>query len=75
MERLDERLADGRAYLVGDRLSTVDFLAIMLMRWTRNMPRPAMLLPNLAVYIQRLRDRPKFRELNAREGLTEWQNA
>lgn len=74
MDRLDAHLADGRAWLVGDRLSTADMLAIMLMRWTRNMPRKAMDWPHLAPYITRLRALPSFIELNAREGLTEWNN-
>lgn len=74
MERLDNLLSDGRPHLIGDRLSTVDFLALVLMRWTRNMPRPATSWPNLAHYIHRLRARSTFLELNAREELTDWLN-
>jgi glutathione S-transferase len=75
MDRIDAYLAeDDREWLVGDGLSTVDMLAIMLMRWTRNMPRKAMEWPHLAPYITRLRALPSFIELNAREGLTEWNN-
>ncbi|CAB3971830.1 glutathione S-transferase [Burkholderia cenocepacia] len=74
MAHLDTLLSDGRSYLVNDRLSTVDFLALMLMRWTRNMPRPATTWGNLARYIHELRALPTFIELNAREGLTEWLN-
>lgn len=73
-DRLDADLADGREYLVGNALSTADFLAIVLMRWTRNMPRPATGWPHLAAYIRRLRARPSFIELNRREQLTEWRN-
>ncbi|MFM0032108.1 glutathione S-transferase family protein [Paraburkholderia madseniana] len=73
-DRLDADLADGRDYLVGGKLSTADFLAVMLMRWTRNMPRPALGWPHLARYIRGLRALPSFIELNAREGLTEWRN-
>lgn len=65
---------DGRSHLVGNRLSTVDFLAVILMRWTRNMPRKATLWPNLSRYIHALRAIPTFLELNAQEGLTEWLN-
>ena len=65
---------DGRGYLVGGTLSTADLLAVMLMRWTRNMPRPAMGWPHLARYIRGLRALPSFIELNAREKLTEWRN-
>jgi glutathione S-transferase len=73
-ERLDARLA-GRSNIVGTRLTTADFLAVMLMRWSRNMPRPATTWPHLAAYIERLRALPSFIELNRREGLTDWQNA
>ena len=73
-DRLGALLADGRAYLVGGKLSTADFLAIMLMRWTRNMPRTATSRQKLMPYISRLRALPSFIELNAREGLTDWSN-
>ncbi len=73
-DRLNADLADGRDYLVGGKLSTADFLAVVLMRWTRNMPRPALGWPHLARYIRGLRALPSFIELNAREGLTEWRN-
>ncbi len=73
--KLDARLADGRKYLVGERLSTVDLLAIMLMRWSRNMPKPATTWTHALPYILRLRALPSFVELNRREGLKDWQNA
>ncbi|MGQ7934839.1 glutathione S-transferase family protein [Paraburkholderia sp. D1E] len=73
-DRLNADLADGRDYLVGGELSTADFLAVVVMRWTRNMPRPALGWPHLARYIRGLRALPSFIELNAREGLTEWRN-
>ncbi len=73
-DRLDAKLSDGPKMLVGDQLSTVDLLGLMLMRWSRNMPRPATTWPNLAPYVQRLRALPSFIEVNQREGLTDWQN-
>ena len=73
-DKLDAHLGESHDYLIGDKLSTADFMAVMLMRWTRNMPRPALGWPNLARYIRQLRARPSFIELNAREGLTEWRN-
>ncbi|QDQ84160.1 glutathione S-transferase family protein [Paraburkholderia megapolitana] len=72
--RLDGHLADGRAYLVGGKLSTVDLLAVMLMRWSRNMPTPATTWPHLAPYIKRMRALPSFVEVNSREGLVDWLN-
>jgi glutathione S-transferase len=73
-DRLDAHVADGRDYLIGGRLSTADFLAIMLMRWSRNMPRRATDWPHLGPYINRLRTLPSFVEVNAREGLSDWSN-
>jgi len=73
--RLDEHFGGAEhAYLVGDRLSTADLLAVVLTRWTRNMPRPATDWPHLASYIRGMRARPSFIDLNAREELTGWMN-
>ncbi|NML35036.1 glutathione S-transferase family protein [Paraburkholderia antibiotica] len=72
--RLDAHCAAGHDYLAGDRLSTADLLALVLLRWTRNMPRPATDWPHLTGYIQRLRALPSFIEVSAREQLTEWRN-
>jgi glutathione S-transferase len=36
------------------------------------MPKPATEWPVLARYVERMKARPMFRELYAREGLTEW---
>jgi glutathione S-transferase len=65
-------LAAGGPYLVGDRVSAADFLATMLMRWSRNMPKPATEWPGIAAYIDRMKARPSFKVLYEREGLTEW---
>lgn len=72
--RLDTLLSDGRTYLLGSEPTTADFLGLMLMRWSRNMPRPATTWKNLAPYIQRMRSRPAFIDVNDREGLTDWRN-
>ena len=69
---LDRRLAGGQSYLVGSGLSTADLLAIMLMRWSRNMPRPATAWPHLDAYAQGLRMLPSFVEVSRREKLTTW---
>lgn len=71
-DRLDAHLTDGRSWLVGERLSTVDLLALMLVRWARNMPRPATTWPQLGPYAARLCALPSFIELNQREALTDW---
>lgn len=73
-DTLELRFSDGRMHFIGDQLSTADFLGAMLMRWSRNMPRPATTWPHLSRYIQQMRAMPSFIELNQREGLTDWQN-
>ena len=52
--RLDAQFKDGRAHVNGASLMATDFLATMLMRWSRNMPRPATDYPHLASYMQRM---------------------
>jgi glutathione S-transferase len=72
LARLDGRLADGRAFLLGDGITTVDLLATMLCRWARAMPRTAESWPRLGAYLRRMKARPALREVHAREGLTDW---
>lgn len=71
-DRLDAHLAQNGPYLLGDTLTAADFYLVMLMRWSRNMPRPALEWPHLAALAQRLKARPSFKTLYEREGLTEW---
>jgi glutathione S-transferase len=72
-DRIDAHLAvQFGPYMLGERLSTVDFLATMLMRWSRNMPKSATDWPNVARYLARMRAMPSLREVHAREGLTDW---
>lgn len=70
--RLDAQLAAHGPHLLGEPLTAVDFMLTMLMRWSRNMPRPATQWPALARLAAEMKARPTFRELYAREGLTEW---
>jgi glutathione S-transferase len=67
-------LEDGRRHVLGERLTALDFLVTMLMRWSRNMPKPATDWPVLARYVQRMRAMPSFKTVQAREGLTDWAN-
>ena len=74
-DRLDAHMQGGRSLTwSASGISTADFLAVMLMRWTRNMPKPATTWPNLEPYIERMRAMPSFIEVNLREGLTDWLN-
>lgn len=71
-DRLDAHLAANGPYLLGEQLSAADFYLAMLMRWTRNMPRPAHDWPHLAALAKALKARPSFKTLYEREGLTDW---
>lgn len=71
-DRIATHLSSAGPLMSGERLSALDFFATMLMRWSRNMPRPATGWPVIAEYVARMKSRPSFRELYAREGLTEW---
>lgn len=71
-DRIDAHLAANGPHLLGDRLSVADFHLVMLMRWSRNMPKPATEWPNLAALAATLKARPSFAQLYEREGLTEW---
>lgn len=70
--RLDAHLADHGPFLLGERLSAADFMMTMLMRWSRNMPRPAHGWPALAEHARRMKARASFREVYSREGLSDW---
>ena len=71
-ERIAPHLSSAGPLMCGERLRAVDFFATMLMRWSRNMPRPATSWAEIASYVAKMKARPSFRELYAREGLTEW---
>ena len=70
--RMDANLADGRTYMLGERMTALDFLATMLCRWSRNMPKPTTDWPHLRTYVNRMRAMPSLREVHAREGLEDW---
>ena len=71
-DRLDAHLAGNGPFLLGERPSVADFYLAMLLRWARNMPRPATDWPQLAALAQRMKARPSFQRLYASEGLSEW---
>lgn len=71
-QRIEDHLAATGPFLLGDAPTVADFYLVMLMRWSRNMPRPATQWPRLAALAARLKARPSFTMLYVREGLTEW---
>ncbi|HAI46255.1 MAG TPA: glutathione S-transferase [Stenotrophomonas sp.] len=71
-QRLADHLQAGGPYLLGEQLSVVDFMLVMLLRWSRNMPTPGDTWPVLKAYADRLKARPAFIEVYRREGITDW---
>ena len=71
-QRIDRHLAEHGPHLLGERLTAADFYLVMLMRWSRNMPKPANEWAHLSALASRLKARPSFATLYEREGLTEW---
>jgi glutathione S-transferase len=69
---VDAHLQSHGPYMLGDAFSGVDLLATMYMRWSRNMPRPALEWPSLRRLADLVRARPSWRRMYELEGLTEW---
>ena len=69
---VDAHLAAHGPYMLGAQFYGVDLLATMLMRWSRNMPKPATEWPALRRLADLVRARPSWRRLYEIEGLTEW---
>jgi glutathione S-transferase len=69
---VDAHLAANGPYMLGAQFCGVDLLALMYMRWSRNMPRPVTQWPALKEFADRLRQRPSWKQLYELEGLTEW---
>lgn len=71
-DRLDAHLAANGPWMLGAEFSGADLLLTMLMRWSRNMPRPATEWPALKRVADAVRARPSWKTLYEREGLSEW---
>ncbi len=59
-------------FLLGAAPTAADFMLTMLMRWSRNMPRPTDRWPALHGYAMRMKALPSYIETCAAEGLTDW---
>jgi len=71
-DRLDAHLAAHGPYLLGETFSLLDLYATMLMRWSRNMPKPADRWPAVAALAQLIKARPSWQRLYKIEDLSEW---
>ena len=71
-DRLDAHLSAHGPYLLGPQFSGADLLLTMLMRWSRNMPRPVTQWPALKKLADLVRSRESWKKLYVIEGLSEW---
>lgn len=69
-----DRHLDGRAFLAGPRMTVADIMLTMLLRWSRNMPKPATKWPSLKRMADLMRRRPALQAVHAKESLTDWIN-
>ncbi len=67
--RVAMALSGAGPYLLGSQVSVADFLLTMLMLWSRKMPKPTDTWPALHEYAARMKARPSFKQVHAREGL------
>jgi len=70
--RIDMHLAAQGPYLLGAEFSAADLMLIMLMRWSRNMPKPVTEWAALQQYAARMKARRSWKQLYALEGLSDW---
>ncbi len=68
-DTIEQTLADGRPYLLGQAYTILDPYLLMLGRWTRSMARPARDLPRTGAYMRRLLERPAIQRAFAQENL------
>jgi glutathione S-transferase len=71
-QQVADHLQANGPFLLGEDLSAADFMLTMMMRWSRNMPKPSDTWPVLQAHAQRMKARPAFKETYRREGLTDW---
>ena len=71
-DMLEAQLQANGPYLLGKDFSGADLLLAMLMRWSRNMPRPVTEWPALKQLADLMRARPSWKKLCQIEGLSDW---
>lgn len=74
-DQLDQHLSKNGPYLLGETFSAADLQLTMLMRWSRNMPRPATEWPALNKLAQLIIARPSWQKMMEIEGLEVWPKA
>jgi glutathione S-transferase len=71
-ERLDAHLAAHGPYMLGSKYGVLDMLTIVMVRWSRNMPKPATEWPAIAKFASKVKGRSNWKRLYKIDGLTEW---
>lgn len=71
-DRVDAHLRDHGPYMLGESFGLLDIYTVMLMRWSRNMPKSATEWAACRGLAERVKARPSWKQLYAAEGLTEW---
>ena len=66
---IDRALAQG-PYLLGDRFSAADLFLVMICRWTRNTPKPAMTYSNIKRLVDLVIARPAWQRMMKAQGIT-----
>ncbi|MEO7244239.1 MAG: glutathione S-transferase family protein [Rubrivivax sp.] len=69
LDQVEQRLAIGGPWLLGEHFSALDPYTFMFCRWTRGMQRPARSLPALGAFTQRMLERPATLAVLAAERL------
>jgi glutathione S-transferase len=70
--RIDGHLLTQGPYLLGAEFSAADLMLIMLMRWSRNMPKPVTEWEALSQYAARMKARASWKQMCALETLSDW---
>ena len=69
---IDTHLKQHGPYLLGSQFSAADLLLCMLMRWSRNMPKPATAWSSLNKLTHLVTARPSWKKMQAIEELSTW---
>jgi glutathione S-transferase len=69
LKPLEEKLADGRQYLMGDRFSAADAYLFTVLNWHKGLKIDLSPWPNVKAFYERVAARPKVQETLKAEGL------
>ena len=69
LKPLEEKLADKRQYLMGDKFSAADAYAFTILNWSKGLKIDLSPWPNIKAYYERVGKRPKIQETMKAEGL------